>query len=72
MTPLTPLMAAEELRHTSNTTINMIDRGAIKDDNNDDDAAIKWGWGGGGMMEDKKMRGWKKAPTKHRPNLSRI
>ena len=46
MTPMTPLMAAEERGHTSNTTINMTDRGAIDDNDDDDDAAIKWGWGG--------------------------
>ena len=42
---MTPLMAAEERRHASNTTINMTDRGTIDDGDNDDDAAIKWEWG---------------------------
>ncbi len=49
----------------------MTDRGDIDDDDDDDDATIEWGWGGV-MMEDKEVRGWKKTPTDHRPNLSRI
>ena len=47
---------------------NQHDRqGAIDDDDDDDDAAIEWGWG-----EEMEVGGWKKTPTEHRPNLSRI
>ena len=49
---------------------NQHDRQGANDDDDDDDAAIEWGWGV--MMEDKEVGGWKKTPTEHRPNLSRI